>query len=257
MIHRLYYLLSVSAFTLLTSINVHSQSQTVDNILPVDGYMLTGSIGLGAQIPGGDLKDRYGSNLNFSIAASYINKSNWFVTPEFQYLYGDVVKEDVVKSFRTKEGFLLGDDKQLAEVKFRERGIFIGASVGKIFRISQMHRSGISFAVGGGILAHQIVFSDNGNALAQIRVGRSIGYDRLSRGPALKQSLGYKLFSRDRKLNLEIAFDFTQGFTKEVRAINFDTGLPTLSKRLDLLHGIRIMWTFPYYGGGSEATIFY
>jgi hypothetical protein len=224
---------------------------------PVDGNIIAGRIGLGGQIPGGDLKDRYGANLNFVLGTTFLNKKDWYIEPEFQYLYGDVIKEDILKPFRTKEGLLLGDDEQIAEVKFRQRGIFVGAMVGKIIRVSPLHRSGFSIGLGGGVLAHQIIFSDNGNALAQIRIGRTVGYDRLTRGPALKQSIGYKLFSANRSLNLEVSLDFMQGFTKEVRAINFDTGLPTLGNRLDLLHGIRLLWTFPYYRGGNEATIYY
>jgi hypothetical protein len=224
---------------------------------PVDGKIFAFHFILGGDTPGGDLKTRYGANLNFGLAASYISKSDWFITPEFRYLYGDVIKEDILAPYRTKEGILLGDNDAFADIRFSERGIFIGATVGKILRVSNMHRSGFSIGIGGGLLAHQILFRDNDNSFGQIRAGRSVGYDRLTRGPALKQSIGYKLFSQDRKLNLEFGFDFLQGFTSEVRGFNYDTGLPSQTSRLDLLYGAKIIWTIPFYKGGEDAVIYY
>ncbi|MBK9734039.1 MAG: hypothetical protein IPO92_03340 [Saprospiraceae bacterium] len=223
---------------------------------PVDGTIFDFGIGLGYNIPTGVLADRYGNNLNFSLGGDYITNNNWVFNPEFLYLFGTTIKEDVLAPFRSKEGFLLGDDNQDANVIFKERGLYLGLGIGKIFPFKSNSRSGLKVVVSGGLLQHAIIFADERNSLAQIRAGRHIGYDRLTRGFSTKQTVAYKYLGKDRRLNFEFALDFIQGFTSEVRAINFDTGLPGIKSRLDLLFGFRFIWNIPYYKGG-EATVFY
>ena len=62
--------------------------------------------------------------------------------------------------------------------------------------------------------------------------------------------------TRNGRMNFELNFDFIQGFTSEVRAYNFDTGLPTIKSRVDLLFGIRLVWNLPFYLG-SEEVVYY
>jgi hypothetical protein len=243
--------------TLIFSLFCNNVSAQENQELPVDGKIYAFQIGLGGSLPFEDLKERFGGNLNFSFGGEYLSKNNWLFSSEFIYYYSENIKEDILKPYRTAEGLLIGDDQQYADIKFRQRAIYVGASVGKVIGFSSKTRSGLGFSLGGGLLAHKIIFSDDRNSVAQVRAGRNIGYDRLTRGAAIKETISYKLRSLDRKLNLDFALDFTQAFTSEVRAINFDTGLPTIPKRMDVLIGARIIWTLPYYHGGKEATIYY
>lgn len=48
-----------------------------------DGPILSFGIGLGANFAGGDLKERYGQNLNFSVNSEYITKNNWLINGNF------------------------------------------------------------------------------------------------------------------------------------------------------------------------------
>lgn len=223
---------------------------------PSDGRIIDFGVGMGLNFPIGKLKERYGSNLNFSIGGDYISKKNWLINGEFIYLFSDNVKEDVLAPLRTTSGTILGDDEQAADIIFKERGFYLGLGVGRLIPLSQSSRSGIKLMVNGGILQHQIKFADERNSAAQIRAGRYVGYDRLTRGFALKETVAYKHLSKDRRLNFEFALDFVQGFTSEVRAYNYDTGLATIDKRLDLLIGARIIWNLPFYKGSME-TIYY
>lgn len=227
------------------------------NQLPIDGSVIEFGIGLGTGIPMADMKDRYGSHLNFSLGGNYILPSNWLFNVEFNYLYGEKIKEDVLAPFRTNIGTILGDDEQIADVFLRERGLFLGGGIGKLFPLSSNSRSGIKVMVDGGVLQHAIKFHDERNAATQVRAGRHAGFDRLTRGFALKETLAYKHMSSDKRVNFEVAFDATQGFTSEVRAYNFDTGLPTIKSRLDVILGMRIVWHLTFYTGGSDATIYY
>ncbi|MBK6666920.1 MAG: hypothetical protein IPG48_12465 [Saprospiraceae bacterium] len=223
---------------------------------PVDGSIIVFGGGMGLNIPLADLKERYGSNLNFSVGGDYILANNWIFSTEFMYFFGDKVKEDVLASYRTSNGTLLGDDEQLADVFLKQRGVFLGLGFGKLLPLHKGSRSGLKLMVHGGILQHQIKFTDERNSFAQIRAGRQIGYDRLSRGFSLKETIAYKNLSKDRRLNFEFALDFIQGFTSEIRPVNYDTGLPSIGSRFDMMIGARLIWNLPFYQG-SQETIYY
>ncbi|KXK37600.1 MAG: hypothetical protein J5I52_02630 [Saprospiraceae bacterium] len=228
-----------------------------DELKPTEGPIILGGIGLGGNLPMADMKDRYGSNLNFSLGGEFINQSNWLTNGEFIYMYGNHVKEDVLLPFRTSTGVIMGDDEQIADIFMRERGWYLGAGTGRLFRITKKSRSGIKLLVSGGLLQHNIRFVDERNAVGQLRIGRHKGYDRLTRGFALKETIGYKHLSNDQRLNFDIAIDFIQGFTSEVRAYNFDTGLPTKSSRLDMMIGVRAVLYLAFYRRSSESVIYY
>lgn len=224
---------------------------------PNNGHILGFAIGMGVNIPMADLRQRYGTNLNFSLGGDYVNKNNWILNGEFLYLFSENIKEDVLAPFRTNTGVILGDDQQIADVFLRQRGLFLGLGIGKLFPFQSSSRSGIKVLLSGGILQHNIKFVDERNSVAQVRAGRYVGYDRLTRGFSLKETIAYKHLSADKRLNFEFALDFIQGFTSEVRAFNFDTGKPTLASRFDMLIGARIIWNLPFYIGGEETTRYY
>ncbi len=223
---------------------------------PIDGSILLPNIGLGMNVPGGDLASRYGINMQLSTGLQYITPRNWVWGADWQILFGDNVKEDVLAPFRTSTGVIPGDDDQIADIFLRQRGIWAGAGFGKLFPLNQTSRSGIKAMLHAGLLQHYIRFTDERNSVAQVRAGRYIGYDRLTRGFSLKQTISYQHLSNDRRLNFDLSLDLMQGWTSEVRAVNFDTGLPTIPSRFDWLTGIRLIWHLPFYSG-SQSQIYY
>lgn len=241
---------------LLTVITVADLWSQEEQVKPLGGAVVDPGFGLGANFPAGDLSARYGGNLNFSVSPSFITAKNWILQGDFIYLFGNYVKEDVLAPLRNSSGLIPGDDGQVADVFLRERGLYIGLGGGRLFPLRSGSKSGIKAVISGGILQHGIRFVDERNSIPQLRAGRSKGYDRLTRGFALKETLGYKLMTRNGRMNFELNFDFIQGFTSEVRAFNFDTGLPTNKSRLDLLFGIRLVWNLPFYLG-SEEVVYY
>jgi hypothetical protein len=241
-------------FIYIFSCSLLSAQVTSDNIN--DGDILIGGIAYGINFPGGDLKDRYNTNLHFSVFGKHTIKNNFFYGIDFTFMFGNEVKEDVLKNFRTPEGFYLGSGGLGTDVFLRQRGLTLTAMTGKIFPLNTGKRSGIKIAAGAGVLQHNIRFLDDNNAIAQLAGDLRRGYDRMSRGVTLRQELGYVILSKNRRLNFDLSFVFFQGFTKEIRPINFDTGLPSKSSRLDLGFGIQLAWILPFYINSSE-TIYY
>ena len=87
----------------------------------------------------------------------------------------------------------------------------MGLGVGRLFPLIKDSRSGIKLLVSGGLLQHQIHFVDERNSVGQIRAGRKVGYDRLTRGFLSKETIAYKHLSNDRRLNFEFCFGFYSG----------------------------------------------
>lgn len=243
----------LAGFFLLTNITFGQDSLRVLNKDNVYGF----SIGFGTHMPSGDMADRYGSTLAFSLSADYISSTNWCFSPEFIYFFGENLKEDVLAPYRSSNGTIPGDDAQIADIYLRERGLWLGLMVGKHFPLWKRSRTGVKGMIGGGVFQHNVDFNDLRNSVGQVRAGRYVGYDRLTRGFSIKETLSFKYMSESKKLNLEFALDAVQGFTSEVRAINFDTGLPTNKDRLDLLFGARIIWNISFFYSNNTQTIYY
>jgi hypothetical protein len=135
--------------------------------------------------------------------------------------------------------------------------MFMGAEIGKIFAMERFYRSGIEATLGLGVMQHQIRLVDNSQNILKIAGSRKRGYDRLSRGFAAKQTIAYHHLSSDRRINYSVGLEFVQGFTSGVRAVNWDTGLPPESGRLDLMIGLKVEWILPFWTGKSNEDVFY
>ncbi len=214
----------------------------------------------GGQLPGSDLADRFGPNLSIGSGIEYLTeKNNLIFGLEGHYLFGSDVKEDVLASLRTPEGEIIGNDKSYADIQLRERGLYIGALVGKLFSVSEKNpRAGLRVALGAGLLQHKIRIQDDPfRAVPQLLDDYKKGYDRLTNGLALRQFIGYQILSANRRTNFYIGLECTQGFTQSRRDFNFDTRMQDTARRLDLLFGIHAAWVLPFYFGKTASEIYY
>jgi len=216
--------------------------------------------GLGGQLPGADLTTRFGSNLNFGSGLEVLTATqNLIFGLEGYYLFGSTIKENPLARISTAEGFVIGSDGGYADVQLRQRGFYLGGLVGKLFSCSAKNpRSGIRVTVGVGLLQHQIrIQEDPLRFVPQLAGAYQKGYDRLSNGLAFNEFIGYQRLSTNKRINFYLGLEFTQGFTRNRRAFNFDTQSADTQKRFDLLVGVRAGWTLPFYGGKQAAEIYY
>lgn len=217
------------------------------------------SIQFSGQLPGGDLSDRFGTCSDVSGSVAWMSdEQSWIFGLEGAFLFGSDVREDVLAPLRTSQGDIIGITGTIAPVLLRQRGMYLGAHAGRIFPLSKSNpRNGIRVSVGGGYLQHQIKIVDDSNTAEHLTDDFQQGYDRLTSGPALRQFVGYQLLSADRLLNVHFGLEFTQAFTNSRRTINYDTGLPGATDRIDLLFGLRFGWSLPlYYGIPKEETYY-
>ena len=130
-----------------------------------------------------------------------------------------------------------------------ERGFTLSAKVGKIFNLLSVNpNSGIMVMAGVGFLQHRIQFEDKFQEVPLLSGdGYYQGYDRMSNGLLLTQFFGYRLLSNRRLINVFGGVEFTQGFTQNQRAYNYDTGLKDDTERLDSSWGVKIGFSLPLY----------
>jgi hypothetical protein len=206
------------------------------------------SLHLGGQLPGGDLVDRFGANLNAGASFMIKTKKNWLVGMEGNYMYGKNVKEDVLTQLKTANGTVIDNEGYPADLRITERGLGIHIVAGKVLKLlSPNKNSGIMFTIGGGYLQHKINLFDYQKKIAAIKGDLKYGYDRLSNGFSASQFLGYMYLGQNRMMNFYAGFEAYEASTKSVRKLNYDTGLPDTKQRLDILYGFRFGWIVPLY----------
>ena len=202
----------------------------------------------GGQLPMADLYRRFGPNLNSGLSFTYKTKNNWLFGSRFDYMFGRNVKEDVLKQLKTPEGFVVDNAGYPADLRVTERGTAVYVYGGKVFKwLSANPNSGLMLSLGAGYLEHKINLYDAQKQIAAIKDNMKYGYDRLSVGFSVTQFIGYLFLSENRMLNFYFGVDCSQSFTKSVRKLNYDTGLPDTAQRLDVLTGLRFGWLLPLY----------
>ncbi|MDP5171092.1 MAG: hypothetical protein NWR72_12680 [Bacteroidia bacterium] len=211
-------------------------------------------------IPGGDLADRFGYLSLIGIQGGVKFKNNFYLSAGLQLLFGDVVREfDVFEKILDSSGLLIGDQGLLTDYRVNAAGWMLPVTVGKIFPIFPGHNpnSGIYVEVGGQYIRHRLGFEAYDDDVTQLTGDYRKGYDRLTAGFGMRESIGYTFFDSRGYVNFSLGFDFSQNFTRGQRSIQFDTGLPNDQKRMDLLAGIRFSWIYPIYQRSPDRVYYY
>lgn len=209
----------------------------------------------GYHLPGGDLSDRFGQAFSAGLGGEFLTKNNFILGLEGHFYYGNIVNEDPLAILRTPEGGIIGNDRLIASVVLRQRGLYTGALVGKIFTFSKK-RSGIRLTLGAGWSRHKIRIQDDNSSVAQLSGDYIKGYDRLTAGLGIQQFIGWQHLAENRRANWLLGFEFGQAFTNTRRDWDFNERRKLDQKRIDLRFGIRAVWTIPFYVGNAKE-IFY
>lgn len=205
-----------------------------------------------------DLSDRFGLSNKISGGYQFLTRSGYVFGADASFFYGDNVDEDVLAPLRNESGQIVNSAQSFSNVFLRERGLYVGATAGKLFEIGKKsYRSGIKVELGAGVLQHKIRIIDNGQNSIRLGGNRKKGYDRLTRGLALRQYVGYHYMSSNRRINFNVGLEFYQGFTSGVRSIDWDTGLPSEQGRTDGLVGLKVQWMLPFWSGKTNEVVYY
>ena len=172
---------------------------------------------------------------------------------EYDYIFGSDVKINPLDSISTSQGYLIDNAGQFAQnVQVFERGHQVMIKAGKIFRgLGPNPNCGIAVMGGVGFWYHQVFYYWNGDQPSPVLGNYLYGYERITYGPALYESIGYINFSNNKKVNFTIALEAAQGFNKEY-GYEYDVRKFDNSTHLDLTFGIKGTWFFPVYKSVKE-----
>jgi hypothetical protein len=176
------------------------------------------------------------------------------IASEYQLNFGSKVKEDVLAPYRNENGFVIGINGIGSNSFLRMRSNYLGLLIGQTLN---NNGRGLKINVGGGLFSHYIRIVDDSRNLAIADNPYRKGFDRLTNGIAAKQELLYEYHGQDNNYHFNVGFSIIEGFTSPVRSINFDTGMPSPSERLDILYGIKLLWMIPLIKGSSEDVKYY
>lgn len=236
------------------SFNAYSQSLKDTSI-----FIPMIRINYGFQIPHGDMAKRFGANSNvgFSIVAK--TKSNFLYGYDFTGLFGNVVKEDEVLDYiKTESGEVINQLGKFADILMTERGFYTGPQLGYIYTFKKPNpNSGLYLMVSGGLMQHKINIQNKNEDAPQVLGEYIKGYDRLSNGFALKESIAYMFFDNKSIVNFYVGFDFYQGWTQNRRDIDYYLMERDTKKRLDLLYGFKFGWIITLHKPISDTYYYY
>ena len=239
------------SFMLTNSAKVQGQAA---NIKDSSIQLFLVSANYSAEMPGGDLADRFGLSHFIGPAGSFKTNSNWLFSLEFDFLIGNNVKENPLTLLETDNNNIINGQGTLEALKIRQRGFRTEIRAGKVFPwFGPNLNSGIFVQLGGGLLQHRLDYKVPSGSVPQLNDDYEDGYDRLTNGFSLTQTIGYLNLSDSRLINFSVAFQITEAFTQNRRDWNFDTRSPKNESRVDLLYGVRVEWSFPIYEQASEG----
>ena len=242
---------------LILSFQAQSQQSKVDSAASIPFFYGF----YGYQWPGGDMADQFGSNSVVGPGFMWKTSSNWIFGAEYNFLFGNNVKNglDILKGMITSDGNIISGDGTPAVAALFERGSMAGVKFGKLIPVSKKDKnSGIFFTIGGGYINHKIRIEVENQSTPQLRGDYKRGYDRLSGGLMLNQSIGFMYFGKSRLLNFTISVEAFEGWTKGYRDYYFDTmAPPPEGKQFDFFIGPKIAWMVPLRQRGVKEFYYY
>ncbi len=246
----LFILIFTINYTLFT-IHCFAQENVKDSIVFTPMF----TVHYSAQFPGNDLAKRFGFNSNLGGSFMLKNKKNWVIGVDFNYLFGNIIKENnILNGITTKEGSIIAGDGTVADVKEFERGFYADARFGKLFPVFGSNpNSGILITGSVGFLQHKIRIEVTDNNTPQLSPDYRKGYDRLTNGIGVSEFIGYMYMGNNRLISFYGGIELNQAWTKGRRDWQYDLMGPYNSKRFDTLYGLTFGWIIPLYKRASKS----
>jgi hypothetical protein len=207
----------------------------------------------GLGFPSQDLATRFGNHSSTGGGIELMtDKGRWILGTDFSYIFGKKVTDNPVAGLYNVENYIYGNNKELGVIFLRERAFVMQGYVGKLIPIHpSTGRAGLRLTLGAGYMQHKIRVQDDGGAIVQVAGDYAKGYDRLSGGFTITQSIGYQYLSQNRRINFILSLEANQAFTKSLRDWDFATKRKDDAQRKDFIFGARATWILPFYLGDN------
>ncbi len=243
-------------FFLFIAYQAFSQKATHDSITSIPMVYAQ----YGYQFPSGDMADRFGNNSVLGGGFMVKNKHNWIFGAEYNFIFGNNTRDgfSILEEIMTEDGKIISGDGTPSVVALFERGHIGSVKFGKLFPVLSANKnSGFFVTAGLGVITHKIRIEVENQTAPQLKGDYRRGYDRLTAGLQLNQSIGYMYFGKRNITNFTFAFEFFEGFSKGQRDYLFDTRQPGNGSRFDVLMGPKISWMIPFRKRGPQEFYYY
>ena len=169
----------------------------------------------------------------------YQSQSNFTAGIHLTPLFGSVVTQsNIFGSIVGSTGSMIDKNGNPAVIRLYMRGVSALGTVGKLIPLSaKTNFSAIEVRVGAGYLNHKIRMQFDAATLPQLEGDYLDGYDRLTNGLLLQQSV-YFQYVNLQTLSFFGGIDFNQGLTKSRRAWTYASKSPEDKMRKDIYFGI-------------------
>lgn len=229
---------------------VNAQTSSIKDT-PLGATLISAHYGF--YVPLGDMAKRFGNN---SIVGGGIHRKtnkNLIFGLNGDFIFGRRVHEDAFLDSLSNGDDIIGYTGTIAEVALYERGFTVYGNVGKVFKIKGMNaNSGLVLSAGIGFMQHKIRIVDLDEILLQLNDEYKKGYDRLTNGLMLTQSVQLLNLDPRHLINFKIGLDLKEAFTRNRRSWNFDERLQDNRLRFDMLIGLKGAWILPLYSKHEE-----
>ncbi|MBL1232821.1 MAG: hypothetical protein COA31_008885 [Flavobacteriales bacterium] len=210
------------------------------------------------QLTGADMADRFGTNNNVGGSFAVKTKKNWYYGIKGNFLWGATVRQNnILDQIKDSDGMVINSEGKPTEVFFDQRGSSFFLVGGRMFNVLAPNKNSGFLVYGGiGTLQHKISIKYQGT-IHSLTDEHKKGYDRFSFGYAVNAFAGYMYLSKNRLINFFGGVDLTQGWTKNLRKFNYDTGMPDNKVNSDFLYGFRVGWIIRLNKRTQEEFYYY
>ena len=200
--------------------------------------------------PGADLGSRFGNFHGLGVTLGTKRLSGLYFGGNVNFNFGKNVNEPgLIQNLLSEDIEIISLEGRPASVLIQQRGFNFSGDFGKFFKFKNAkNESGILVTFGVGFMQHNIRFEHQIDDVPQLDGEYKKGYDRLSNGLMISQSVGWMFFSKKRFGDWYLGAELIEGFTQSRRETNFDTGVSDLGEnRLDIMFGLKVGWIVPFY----------
>ncbi|MCH8903856.1 MAG: autotransporter outer membrane beta-barrel domain-containing protein [Bacteroidetes bacterium] len=239
----------------LTKANAQEKTNVKDSLQAA----LIVSFTPGYSFVAGDMAQRFGNHASIGTGVTYKFRNNILLGASVSYLFGDSVREDsVLDGLRTSLGSITAGTGHPALVFLALAGFKLQGNIGYILPVFNHNpNSGLMLKFGAGLLQHKIKITVEDNNVVQLGRNYKKGYDRLSNGLAISETIGFFHLASNRRVNFSAGLELTQAWTKNRRSWNFDTMEKDNTLRHDYFYSIKLSWLLPIYIKKAENIMYY
>ncbi|HRU68371.1 MAG TPA: hypothetical protein P5265_07760 [Bacteroidia bacterium] len=200
-------------------------------------------------IPFKDMAVRFGNSSQLSVSYLFKTTANFYISPYFAYFFSGKVNDSfVLDAIKTGDGYLINNQGTLCPVAIEQRGFHSGIQLGYLYSFNQPNlNSGIVFSAGPVFLQHKLSFDYSNGPVNQIEGEYRKGYDRLTNGIGLIQTIGFQRFGNKGLGNYHFSIYMVEAFTQSRRDFDFYLQKKDDLKRKDFLLGFQLGFDIPIY----------